>query len=126
MVVKCFLCTISMGGSGKKTCHYDDFYNNLEFWNLSDRYRLLAESKKEEIYSLYRNFLFELTESGKPVEEILRTAEMVENLAGKKIKKLPLQKGQSGLICLMFRIIGIKNTLSLLCRYLKAKGVIKN
>ena len=107
-------------------CHYDDFYNNLEFWDLSDKYRALAESKKAEIYSLYRNYLFELVESGKSKEEIVRTARMVEKLAGRKIKKLPLPKGQSGIICLMFRIIGIENTISLLYTYLKSKGVIKN
>ena len=107
-------------------CHYDDFYNNLEFWDLSDKYRALAESKKPEIYSLYRNFLFDLIESGKSRDEIMRTAAMIEQLAGSKIKKLPLPKGAVGIICLMFRIIGIKNTMALWHSYLKTKGVIKD
>lgn len=106
-------------------CYYIDFFSDLEFWKLSDGIRARVAEKKLQIYADNRDYLISMPHNGKSIAEILKTAEMVEHFAGKEINKLPLPSGQNGIICRLFRLIGIKNTMSLLCRYLKLKGIVK-
>ena len=104
---------------------WEDFYKDVENWNISDHCRTLLKKERTIYLTEIRHTLLTIFDESLNKADAFSAAEIIDDMLGTQIKKLPLPKGQNGIICLMFRIIGIKNTITLLYSYLKLKGVIK-
>jgi len=105
--------------------YYRDFFEELEFWDVSDDMRKRLDAEKARQFTEHRDYLLMIFDGSKSRAEILAEAAMVERLAGDYIKSLPLPKGKNGIIFFICRIIGIEKTMNLLYSFLKLKGIVK-
>ena len=102
-----------------------DFYQETEFWDLSEQYRNIVNNEEIKFITHFREYTMiaytEFTDSKTALEAV----GIIETLLGNKIKKLPVPKGKSGIIFRLYNILGIRRVCTLLYGYLRLKGVIK-
>lgn len=104
---------------------WNDFYTDIDSWNLSEQCRRLVACEKDKFVTEYRDKLLTLFEAMPTAQDSFKAICLVEDLLGEKIKKLPLPKGKNGLIFFIARFIGIEKTMKILYRYLASKGITK-
>ena len=104
--------------------HWKNFYYEVKYWKLSDSIRQKVNDKELEFYQKYRDYPITVLEE-LPKEQALQAVEIIEEMFGSKIKKLPVKMSKTGVFHMLYKIIGMKNTTILLHRYLKLKGIIK-
>ena len=105
---------------------WHDFYNDIDNWQLSDECRKLVEAERIDFVTDYRNKLLQLSQIMPSLEDSFKAINLIDILLCKDINKLPLPKNKAAVIFLLFKIIGISNTMKLLYFYLDKKGVINN
>ena len=104
---------------------WNDFYQEVESWNISDELRKSVQQKKLEFIKYYRDFPLSAYRQISDYDTLIQSIKIIEEILGPQILHLPLPKNKNGIIFMMYRILGISRTCKLLYRYLKIKGVIK-
>ncbi len=102
-----------------------DFYQETEFWNLSDEYRSIVRKEEIKFLTHFREYTMIAYTEFADSKTALEAVGIIETLLGNKIKKLPVPNGKSGIIFRLYNIFGIRRVCTLLYRYLRLKGVIK-
>ena len=107
--------------------------------SLKAKIRNIAKEKNIPAQVILQNYMFErllvrLSVSEYKEKFVLKGGMLVAAIVGldnratmdldTTLKNLPLTKGKSGVIFILYKIFGIKRTVSLLYSYLSKKGVI--
>ncbi|MBP1570720.1 MAG: hypothetical protein J6C76_02355, partial [Oscillospiraceae bacterium] len=105
------------------TIRWDDFYHDIEYWDLSDECRKLVDKEKLSFIRESRERVIMALDHVSTKEEYMYIINMLNEYVGREIKQLPLPKGRDGIIFAVARIIGIPKTASLLYDYLHFRKI---
>ncbi len=103
-----------------------ELYRDSKYWNLRPEFRKMLWDRLLVVATEKRNYTLEILSGNVKKSDVLSMTEMIEGFIGPYLKYMPKAKGTNGIIFALYRLIGMKRTVSLLYNYLKAKGVITN
>ena len=118
------ITTLSAKSMYSSLAYEQSLYNQCELFSLSDDTKSQLNDKKLNRAYECRSYTVSMLHGNISLHQALSIVKLTEDIFKPYLKKLPLEKGKSGIIFALYKIIGMKRTVSLLCRYLSKKGVI--
>ena len=97
------------------------FYCDVKFYKLSDEYKAIVEKRKVRFLRQIREGIAKMP-FNRNDEELYKVIDLVELYFGRDIRKLPITKDSYWFLFPFYKVIGIKNTVKLLCVALKLRG----
>lgn len=118
------MTTLSCKAYYSAKCYETFFYNDVKYWNVSDFYKHEMAKAQTELFIRERDYSLSFLHGKISKAEVMERISIIENFIGDDLKKLPVPKGKNGIIFTLYKLIGMKRTVSVLYDYLKFKGVI--
>ena len=102
---------------------YNFFYNDVQFYNLSETYRQIVKQEKQDFLIAVRRGIYKLGVKYSD-EEAYNLVSVLEQCFEIDIKKLPMTKGPFGFVYPLYKIIGIRRTVKLLRLFVRIRDKI--
>ena len=97
------------------------FYCDVNFYKLNDEYRNIVARNKTKFLRQIRAGIANLP-FGRSDEDIWKIVDLLEIYFEKDIRRLPMTKDRYSFLFPFYKIIGIRNTVKLLCLAIKLRG----
>ena len=118
------ITTLSAKAMYSSLSYEQSLYSQCELFALSADVRNKLEARKLNSAAEARDYTISMLSGNISRQQALAIAGITEQIFAPYLKNLPLTKGKSGVIFILYKIFGIKRTVSLLYSYLSKKGVI--